>query len=161
MNEKSSRPLIGTFLVMLFVLEGIFIGGIFLFLNTQPWIAGAFISIGAPIMVVLVVTLALHLLWNRLTAPFPPQEVPHTADQRSFQSFSWGFVNMGLSINAAIDDEYLHLEPILIWRVLGAHSTSIPFTAMVRTERGRGVRIAGRTLMGPTWCFTKVADHNV
>ena len=107
MNETSSRPLIGTFLVMLFVLEGIFIGGIFLFLNTQPWIAGAFISIGAPIMVVLVVTLALHLLWNRLTAPFPPQEVPHTADQRSFQSFSWGFVNMGLSINAAIDDEYL------------------------------------------------------
>ena len=137
MNETSSRPLIGTFLVMLFVLEGIFIGGIFLFLNTQPWIAGAFISIGAPIMVVLVVTLALHLLWNRLTAPFPPQEVPHTADQRSFQSFSWGFVNMG------------------------AHSTSIPFTAMVRTERGRGVRIAGRTLMGPTWCFTKVGDHNV
>jgi len=94
-----------------------------------------------------------------MLAEFPPQEVPVSAQKKSYQSFSFGFVNMGLSINAATDDEFLHMEPILPWRALGAASASIPFSAMAVSDRGRTVKIGKYTMAGPKWCFEKAGTR--
>lgn len=139
---------------MLLVIEAAFIGGIVMIGQFMPQgQAVAIISVTSIVMIVIVGGSAFSMLWNPLLAGFPPVEVPREAERRSFQSFSFGYVNMGFSINAAVDDTYLHIEPILPLRLLGAHSASIPFEAMKPAERGRGVIIAGRTMMGPKWCF--------
>jgi hypothetical protein len=62
---------------------------------------------------------------------------------------------MGLSINAAVDDTYLHIEPILPWRLLGAASASIPFDAMTPLTKHRIVRVGKWTMCGPKWCLER------
>jgi len=154
--DTEIRPRFGRFFIALVLFEVMFIGGIVFFAQRITGsVASAVITCAAIVMIVVIASAAFRMLWNPLMAPFPPQEVPRTATQKSFQSFSYGFVNMGGSINAATDDTYLHMEPILIWRALGARSASIPFTAMKPAERGRGVLINGRTMMGPKWCFER------
>ncbi|MDP7070511.1 MAG: hypothetical protein QF561_04090 [Phycisphaerales bacterium] len=142
------------FLVWLLAFEAILVTGIVLMLNYAPAsYHGPVITIVALLAVAAIAAAAFRVLWNPLLAEFPTQEVPVTARKKSFQSFSFGFVNMGLSINAATDDEFLHIEPILPWRALGARSASIPFSAMTPSDRGRTVRIGKYTMTGPKWCF--------
>ena len=155
---QANKPLFGRFMLFLFVAQALFIGGVVAMQATNPTTAGILLAVGSPIFIVLLLHLAFRWLWNRMASPFPPREVPRSATRRCFQSFSWGFVNMGLSIHAATDDTYLHLEPLLLWRLLGAQSASIPFSSMTPTERGRGVRINGMTMIGPTWCFEHLQD---
>ncbi len=157
MSDERRKPAFGRFFIALLALEAMFISGIVLLGQALPQSqAIALISIAALAMILIIAASAFKMLWNPLLAAYPPREIPRTAQRRSFQSFSFGFVNMGLSINAAVDDEYLHIEPIFPMRLVGAHSASIPFTAMKPAEQGRGVLIDGRTMMGPKWCFEKV-----
>jgi len=159
MSSELHKPAYAKFFITLLLFEAVFIGGIVTAGQMMPttWSAGI-ITVAAVVMIVVIASAAFRLLWNPLVADYPPREVPRTATQKSFQSFSYGFVNMGGSINAATDDSYLHLEPIAIWRVLGARSASIPWSAMKPAERGRGVLINGRTMMDPRWCFTRAGE---
>ena len=153
---EEGKPLFGRFMLFLFVSQAMFIGGIVALMTANPPTSSSLISVGSPLIILITLHLAFRWLWNRMTSPFPPQEMHHTVEHRHFQSFSWGYVNMGLSIHAAVDDTYLHMEPLLLWRVRGANSASIPFSSMTPAERGRGVRINGMTMMGPKWCFQKL-----
>ncbi len=158
MSRRPSKPAFGLFFLALLVLEGAFIGGIiWMGQGLAQKQAIAAIVIAAVAMIAIIAMSAFRLLWNPLLSAYPPMEVPRTAEQRPFQSFSFGYVNMGFSINAAVDGTHLHIEPILPFRLLGAHSASIPFADMKPVERGRGVLINGRTMMGPRWCFENAA----
>ena len=116
---QANKPLFGRFMLFLFVAQALFIGGVVAMQATNPMTAGILLAVGSPIFIVLLLHLAFRWLWNRMVSPFPPREVPRSATRRCFQSFSWGLVNMGLSIHAATDDTYLHLEPLLLWQTPG------------------------------------------
>ncbi|MCP3906325.1 MAG: hypothetical protein GY715_22105 [Planctomycetes bacterium] len=93
-------------------------------------------------------------LWRPMLAPFPPREPAPDAVRRRFQSFGLGIVNMGLSVNVAVDDECLHLMPLAIWQTLGARKASIPWSAMEPVGASRRVvRVNGHRLDGPKWCM--------
>ena len=149
---------IGMFLGWLVLFESVLVGIIILVTMWTPQIQGPVISVIAAIGIIVILRTAFQLLWNRMLSNYPPCEVPASATCRSFQSFSIGWVNMGLSINAAVDDTYLHIEPILPWRILGAASASIPFDAMTPVGKGRTVRIDSWTMSGPKWCLEKAYD---
>jgi len=95
---------------------------------------------------------AFRLLWSPALAAYPPREPAPDAVRRRFQSFGLGLVNMGLSIHVAADDGYLHLTPLLPWRMLGARGASIPWSAMKPVGK-RVVRLDGHRLDGPSWCL--------
>jgi hypothetical protein len=106
----------------------------------------------------LIAMAAFHMMWRPMLAPFPPREPALDAVRRRFQSMGLGIVNMGLSIHIAVDQDYLHMTPLRIWRLLGATPASIPWSAMEPVGRsGRVVRINGRRLDGPKWCMTLAA----
>ena len=146
-------PSIGMFLLVLVAFEVVLVGLVVLTIQYMPAWQGPAISVITVLGIALIARAAFRLLWNRMLAPWPPLEIPSQAARRSFQSFSFGNVNMAFSINAAVDDTHLHLEPILPWRALGAHSASIPFSAMTPSGRGRTVRIGDHTVWGPKWCL--------
>ena len=116
------------------------------------------ISLGTFLFILSVAKAAFALIYNRQLADFPAVPIPVDAEQRRFQSFSFGSVNMGLSIHVAIDDHYLHLTPLGIWQSLGAEPASIPFSKMEPGRTSRCVRIDNWTLWGPAWCLARV--HN-
>ena len=148
------------FVVILIVSQAIFIGSFILVLQgLAGGLAWLLLTIASILEIIVIAAAAFRMIWNPLAAEFPEQELSRHASRRSFQSFSWGIVNMGLSINASTDDQYLHLEPIMIWRALGARSVSIPFTAMRVTDRGRSVKINGTLLRGPKWCFEQASTQ--
>ena len=146
-------PSICMFLLVLVAFEVVLVGLVVLTIQYMPAWQGPAISVITVLGIALIARAAFRLLWNRMLAPWPPLEIPSQAAHRSFQSFSFGNVNMAFSINATVDDTHLHLEPILPWRALGAHSASIPFAAMKPSDRGRTVRIGDHTLWGPKWCL--------
>ncbi|MEO2034868.1 MAG: hypothetical protein ABGZ35_22540, partial [Planctomycetaceae bacterium] len=67
--------------------------------------ANAYLAACIPIASVLgvaaIARAAFVLIYNRQLAAFPAQPIQPDAEQRSFQSFSVGCVNMGLSLHAA------------------------------------------------------------
>jgi len=114
-------------------------------------------------MVPIVGLLAFHMLWRPIFDRYPWQRPSLDASRRRFQSFSVSVVNMGFSIHASIDEEFLHLEPLWLWQVLGASPASIPWSAMTAERRGaplagagRAVRLDGHLIVGPRWCFERV-----
>lgn len=113
-------------------------------------------------VVPLVAMAAFHMLWRPMLGGFPPQPAALDAARRRYQSFSIGVVNMGFSIHVAVDDDFLHLEPLWIWQVLGACPVSIPWSAITPAPQsavvlfGRAVRVNGHTLVGPKWCLERV-----
>ncbi len=146
--------MIARFLVILLLVLGAFAGvGVWVTKHPGPWSGSAagFVCLGG---IVVLAAAAFHLLWRPMLAPFPPQEPAPDAVRRRFQSFGIGIVNMGCSIHVAVDEHYLHLVPLAIWRALGARPASIPWSAMepVGTS-GRVVRVAGHRLDGPKWCL--------
>ena len=99
---------------------------------------------------------AFHYAWRPMFAEFPPVEPKPDAVRRSFQSFSVGYVNMGLSINVAADDEFLHLTPLKIWQALGARPTSLPWSTLKKS--GQRTAILGKTrIVGPQWCVELIS----
>jgi len=100
---------------------------------------------------------AFHLVWRPILAAYPARVPAADAVRRRFQSFSIGCVNMGLSIHVAADDEFLHLVPLGIWRMLGANPASIPWSALTPVGRsGRAARLDGHRLEGPRWCMALI-----
>ena len=118
-------------------------------------------------MVAVIATLAFHLLWRPIFAKYPMQRPGLDAVTRRFQSFGVGIVNMGFSIHATTDEEFLHLDPLWLWQVLGANPVSIPWQAMIPERTGaplvgagRAVRLDGHLIVGPRWCFERVYANN-
>ncbi len=113
-------------------------------------------------IVPLIAMAAFHMLWRPILGGFHPQPAALDAERRRYQSFSIGIVNLGLSIHVAVDDDFLHLEPLWIWQILGACPVSIPWTAITPAPPGavvlfgRAVRVNGQTMVGPKWCLSRV-----
>jgi len=103
----------------------------------------------------LLMWLAFAALWNPMIADYSVKPPLPEAVSHRFQSFSLGIVNMGLSIHAAADADYLHLTPIRLFRWLGAQSCSIPWTSMEPIGRkGNMAKVDGRFVIhGPKWCM--------
>jgi hypothetical protein len=110
--------------------------------------------------VVLIAYGAFHGFWRPMVAPFPPREPGPDAVRRRYQSFSFGIVNMGLSIHVAADDEYLHLIPLGPWQALGATPASIPWSAMKPVGKsGCAAMVGGHRMVGPAWCMELIAPE--
>lgn len=143
------------FLGGLFLVEGLLVAVIVLVLRHAPEIATLFISVAVFAGIAGICRAAFSLIYNPMMAAFPPQTIPPDATQRSYQTFSFGSVNMALSIHVAVDREYLHLVPILPWRWLGATSASIPWSSMVPARTANVVKVHNWNMVGPKWCLEK------
>jgi len=97
---------------------------------------------------------ALRGLWNPLAKAFPAREPAPDAVSKSFQSFSYGIVNLGFSIHVSADSDALHLTPIRFLRWFGAKPASIPWDSMdTDVKSPRKIRVNGQVLQGPKWCM--------
>ena len=101
-------------------------------------------------------------MWHPVMRQWPPREPAPDAVRRNFQSFSLGLVNLGLSVHVAADEDYLHLQPASLIRLMGAVSASIPWTAMepMSGRRGTAVKLGTHTFVGPRWCMELVAPNS-
>jgi len=101
-------------------------------------------------------------MWNPVMRQWPPREPAPDAVRRNFQSFSLGLINLGLSVHVAADDHFLHLQPASLIRLMGAVSTSIPWTAMepMAGRRGTAVKLGAHTFVGPRWCMELVEPNS-
>ncbi|MEE3002019.1 MAG: hypothetical protein VX908_04895 [Planctomycetota bacterium] len=101
---------------------------------------------------------ALRALWNPLAKAFPAREPAPDAVSKSFQSFSYGIVNLGFSIHVSADSDALHLTPIRFMQWFGALPASVPWDAMEPVKKSRHkVRVNGQVLQGPKWCMELAA----
>jgi len=141
------------FLIWLCVFEAALVAGIVCVIMYAPALQVPVITVVCIFGISAIASASFRLLWNRMLTDFPQKDVPLHAKKKSFQSFSFGSVNMGLSINATVDESYLHIQPILLWRVLGAASASIPFSKMVPGEKPTIVHIGSLKMAGPRWCL--------
>lgn len=129
--------------------------------NPSPATVPVLLAAGFGVVVV-VALLAFHMIWRPIFSRYPAQRPSLDAVSRRFQSFSVSIVNLGFSINASADEDFLHLEPLWIWQALGATPASVPWSAMTPERRsllardGCSVRIDGHLLVGPRWCFERV-----
>ena len=105
----------------------------------------------APIIFVLV----FKGMWTPIARRHPVQPLADDAITRRFQSFSLGLINLGWSVHASVDDQYLHLEPVAFLRWFGAIPMSIRWEDLSRLNAdGKSAYMTGgHRLVGPTWCF--------
>ena len=143
------------FLGGLMLIEIALVGSIVLVLRYAPVIATPFITVAVVVGVAGICRAAFSLIYNPLVQAFPAQQIPPYATQRTYQTFSFGSVNMALSIHVAVDDDYLHITPILPWRWLGAHAASIPWSSMVPGRVANVVQVHNWNMVGPKWCLEK------
>ena len=121
-------------------------------LNQPSPLATAAITIAAVGGVPVIAAAVFHYAWRPMFASYLPVEPHPDAVYRSFQSFSIGLINMGLSINVAADDEYLHLTPLRLWRALGARPASVPWSALVK-KGPRSAQFGSHRIIAPRWCI--------
>ncbi|MEE3373406.1 MAG: hypothetical protein VX346_28980 [Planctomycetota bacterium] len=153
---RSPMPL-WKFFAGLVLVEGLLVTTIVLVLRYAPEIANVFIAVATFAGVAGICRAAFTLIYNPMMESFPQQTIPPYATQRSYQTFSFGSVNMALSIHVAVDEQHLHLTPIMPWRWLGATAVSIPWAAMVPGRAANVVTVDGWNMVGPKWCLEKAA----
>lgn len=97
---------------------------------------------------------------RELAKQFPAQSPAAGAVRREFQSFTLGIVNVGWGIHVGVDEQFLHLSPAWIGRLLGIPPVRIPWVKIHLIKRGRRmtkVLIKGdrerMEIKGPTWCM--------
>ncbi len=120
-------------------------------------IAVTLIVVGDLILVPMIIQSLTRSAWRPLMEQYPPVEPGDEAVTRTFQSFRFGIVNMGLSVHVTVDDNALHLRPAKIIRWAGAREVSIPWGEIELVKVGKRqstVTIAGATINGPTWCLS-------
>ena len=132
-------------------------------IETNSPVAVTLLTIDAITMCPVIVWLACYLLWNPMVHQYPPQKPDSNSVRRRYQSFSFGVVNMGLSIHAAADSTYLHIRPIKLWRLLGARSCSIPWTSIVPVAHSRTTaNVDGQFVMrGHQWCMQLASTEDI
>ena len=153
---RSPMPL-WKFFAGLFVGEGLLVTAIVLVLRYAPEFASGFITVAVFGGVAGICRAAFTLIYNPMMKGFPPRAIPPSATQRSYQTFSFGSVNMALSIHVAVDEQHLHLTPIIPWRWLGATAASVPWAAMVPGRAANVVLVDNWNMVGPKWCLEKAA----
>ena len=105
----------------------------------------------APIIMILV----FKGMWAPIARRHPAQPIADDAIRRRFQSFPLGLINLGWSVHASVDDQYLHLEPVTFLRWFGAIPMSVRWEDLSKLNtNGKSVYMTGgHRLVGPTWCF--------
>jgi hypothetical protein len=105
-----------------------------------------------------IVGVLLRSSWGQLMKyPSKPILDPHV--RRNFQSFAIGFVNLGFCVHTVIDDDHLHLIPVMFMKWFGCKPVSIPWSEIQdHPKPGRSrytirVKIGKTDIMGPRWCL--------
>lgn len=95
--------------------------------------------------------------WTPLGVAHPPVEPAPGAVVKRWQSFNSGMLNLGWSVDVAVDETHLHLRPSPLGRVIGLRPASVPWEEVEFVKEGRfsaRVKIAGIEIRGPKWCLT-------
>ena len=115
----------------------------------------------AIVQLVIVFKFAIPMLvrdsWTPIAEAHQPVEPAPDAVVNRWQSFSAGMLNLGWSIDVAVDETHLHLRPSPLGRVIRLRPASVPWESVEFVREGRfsaKVRAAGIELRGPKWCLT-------
>ncbi len=117
-----------------------------------------FLYIGLLIPLAALIWVIFKIGWSPLIRRYPACEPAPEAVRKSYQSFSVGLINLGLSVHVAADDQYLHLTPLLVLRWLGAGPISVPWSSITIKKRGKVTKTVtasfdSTTVCGPAWCL--------
>lgn len=160
-GPKNARPAYGRFaLVLIALVAAVTVAVPLLMLRGghHPATMSAWLTLPVLLFIAAIASAAFRLLWNPMLAAYPPRPPTEDAIKRRYQSFGMGIVNMGGSIHVAADADYLHMTPLWLWRILGARSASIPWSAMRPVgpigRYGRTVMVGTHRLVGPNWCMS-------
>jgi len=96
--------------------------------------------------------------WGPWVRQYPPQEPAPDAVAKNFQSFKFGIMNFGFCLHVKVDEEHLHLRPVMPLRWFGAGPISVPWSSIQPDRKSRIgnwliVKIDKKTVMGPSWCL--------
>ncbi len=125
-------------------------------MTTPIWIIIGFFVLFDLVVIPLVLRMAVKGLWNPIGRAHPPVEPAPDAVTKRYQSFKSGVLSLGLSINVSVDDDYLHLRPSKIGKLLGLAPASVPWEAISLKKQRRStciVTIARKEIAGPRWCL--------
>ncbi|MCC5787403.1 MAG: hypothetical protein JJU33_11965 [Phycisphaerales bacterium] len=117
----------------------------------------SFAVVQAVIIFGFVIPMLVRDSWTPIAEAHPPVEPAPDAVVKRWQSFSAGMLNLGWSVDVAVDERHLHLRPSPLGRVIRLRPASVPWEAVEFVREGwlsAKVKIAGRELRGPKWCLT-------
>lgn len=121
------------------------------------------VVIGSTLLAVFGVRYLVKRLWDTAMSAYPRQQPAADAVYRRHQSFYVNYINMAMAIHVAVDDQYLHLTPIILMRWFGTAPVSIPWEDIRLVKPGGRIlpataRLAnGRCITGPRWCLQLAA----
>jgi hypothetical protein len=115
------------------------------------------IVVAATLLDYTIIRFLMSRCWGHLPRAFPRRPPREDAVRRNFQSFQLGLCNFGFCIHVAVDEQYLHLEPARLIRLLGAGPASIPWESIRLTGPPRRgwltAQVGDRQFLGPAWCL--------
>lgn len=99
--------------------------------------------------------------WNPLADKYPPVPVREPSITREFQSFGFGFFNVGFCVHVTVDDQAMHLAPAKLLRWAKCRPMSIPWDAITLRNKDTPPKetgtlratIAKEDVKGPAWCL--------
>src|SRR5688572_2512735 len=102
--------------------------------------------------------LVVKMLWNRWSQRYAAQPILPGAVGRKFQSFSFGpLASLNNCIHIVVDEQHLHLIPMLVMRWCGGKRISLPWDRIEDVHPGMfGMSkavIDDRRIAGPKWCM--------
>ena len=132
-------------------------------MSTVAWIITGIVVFDLLIAFVIVRSLVKGQL-GPLAARFPPVAHGLNPERRSYQSFSFGLLNLGWSIRVTLDQTHLHLEPERWVAWMGLPAMSLPRESLQPQGKPRGrlwahpIRVetgsrVPQTLRGPMWLW--------
>lgn len=96
-------------------------------------------------------------IFEELARAFPSRPASHGARRKRFQSLAVNSTNFGGCVAIAVDDEYVHFQPMSLARLFGALDFSVPRSALTDTKasfRGhRKAKLGKWTIAASGWAF--------
>lgn len=92
-----------------------------------------------------------------LMKAFPRRPARTGAVRKRWQSFAVDSTNFSNCIAIAMDDEYMHVQPMWLARVLGAPELSVPRSAITNTKQAHfgyaTAKVGQWTIAAPGWAL--------
>lgn len=95
--------------------------------------------------------------WQPLEKRFPARDALPGAVRKEFQSIKLDLFNLGWCTHISVDEQHMHLDPVLLLRWFKAGRISLPWESLELERVGRSWGKAklrgGITLWAPAWAM--------
>lgn len=120
-------------------------------------IIAAFV-ISDAIFLIGIIAVFMKMKWAPIANAHPQQTPADDAIFKKFQSYKIDILNLSFCIHTSVDEQYLHLIPVMFLQKLGAKPTSISWNSITDVKpnvfgNSLTARIGNHKITGPAWCL--------